>query len=84
MEKSQHAKDVDTAWERWRVRNTLPDGSQEFSDTSPECIRFVRWEKNCINLLREGINPPSNAEREAYQKAYYARQAQIHKTDETR
>jgi len=84
MEKSQHAIDEDLAWERWRVRNTLPDGSQGFSDISIECRRFVRWEKNCINLLREGINPPSNAEREAYQKAYYARQAQIHKTDETR
>ena len=84
MEKSQHAQDVDTAWERWRVRNTLPDGSQEFSDISLECRTFIRREKMNINLIREGITPPTDAQREAYQKAYNERQTAIHATDVTR
>lgn len=84
MEKSQHAKDVDTAWERWWAKNTLPDGSQEFSDISLECRTFVRQEKMNIHLIREGITPPTDAECEAYREAYQKRQAEIYKTDETR
>ena len=84
MEKSQHAKDVDLAWERWRTKNTLPNGNQEFSDISLECRTFIRREKMNINLIREGITPPTDAQREAYQKAYNERQTAIHATDVTR
>ena len=84
MEKSQHAKDVDTAWERWRTKNTLPNGSQEFSDISLECRTFIRREKMNINLIREGITPPTDAQREAYKQELNIRSALIHATDETR
>ena len=84
MEKSQHEVDTDTAWKRWWAKNTLPNGSQEFTDISLECRTFIRREKSNINLIREGITPPTDAQREAYQKAYNERQTAIHATDVTR
>ena len=84
MTPTQHTIDNDQVWAMWREKNTMPDGGQEFDDTSVECRNFRSKEMHRITCHRLGVTPPTDAEREAYQKAYYKRNAVIFATDETR